>query len=310
MPAPAGTKRVKGKRISRAFIIGSEAWPLPPVGSPQRPANVPDDHTTQWRVYVRGMPGQPDLTTWLKKVQFKLFHTYMNPLRTVDNAPFVVSETGWGGFNVEIRLHFNPASGEKPQWRQHFLQLERYGSDEDRARQEREGVVRSEFVEWIEFNEPTEAFWDEMTADSQWAYLDADKTAAGPSGAKGSGGRGKGATSTTGTSLGGGTAGVKDGKVNVGSGTPAGGPVGVDGIERTSELPDKPTDYNDISLAMEADVMAIIRQAEAEIDKQMAKELERKKKMDEELKKLKEDGATVPVVEKTPATATSERRRR
>lgn len=29
------------------------------------------------------MESGPDITTWLKKVQFKLFHTYSNPLRSM-----------------------------------------------------------------------------------------------------------------------------------------------------------------------------------------------------------------------------------
>ena len=60
-------------------MIGSEAWRL---DESTRPEGIPADHTTGWRVYVKGIEGGPDITTWLKKVQFKLFHTYTNPLRS------------------------------------------------------------------------------------------------------------------------------------------------------------------------------------------------------------------------------------
>jgi YEATS domain-containing protein 4 len=60
-------------------VIGSEAWPL---DSTNRPDGIPSDHTTAWRVYVKAIEGGPDITAWLKKVQFKLFHTYNNPLRS------------------------------------------------------------------------------------------------------------------------------------------------------------------------------------------------------------------------------------
>ncbi|KAI2481910.1 Yeats-domain-containing protein [Pyrenophora tritici-repentis] len=169
MPAPASNKR--NKRISRNLIIGSEAWQLPPVGHPDRPKNVPDDHTKRWTVYVRVPDGDPDIRAWLNKVSFKIFNTYENPLRMVEKPPFEVTETGWGGFNIDIRLHFQPLSGEKAQYRQHFLQLEKYGDEKMQAEQERTGCVRSEFLEVVQFNEPTEALFDALTSEDQWNYL-------------------------------------------------------------------------------------------------------------------------------------------
>ncbi|KAF2868118.1 yeats family-domain-containing protein [Massariosphaeria phaeospora] len=171
MPAPAANKRVKNRRICRNIIIGSEAWALPPIGHPDRPKGVPEDHTKRWTVYVRQPDGDPALTTWLNKVQFKIFNTYENPLRTCESPPFEVSETGWGGFNIDVRLHFQPLSGEKAQYRQHFLQLEKYGSDEQQAKQEATGCVRAEFLEVVQFNEPTEALYEALTAEDQWNHL-------------------------------------------------------------------------------------------------------------------------------------------
>ncbi|KAF2464257.1 yeats-domain-containing protein [Lindgomyces ingoldianus] len=171
MPAPAANKRVKNKRISRNIIIGSEAYTLPPLGDPSRPKGIPDDHTKRWTVYVRQPQGDPSLTTWLNKVQFKIFNTYENPLRTCENPPFEVTETGWGGFNIDIRLHFQPLSGEKAQYRQHFLQLEKYGDEKQQATQEASGLVRAEFLEVVQFNEPTEALFEALTSEDQWHYL-------------------------------------------------------------------------------------------------------------------------------------------
>jgi YEATS domain-containing protein 4 len=132
---------------------------------------VPDDHTKRWTVYVRQPEGDPAITTWLNKVQFKIFNTYENPLRTCESPPFEVTETGWGGFSIDIRLHFQPISGEKAQYRQHFLQLEKYGDEKMQAEQDRTGCVRSEFLEVVQFNEPTEALFDALTSDDQWNYL-------------------------------------------------------------------------------------------------------------------------------------------
>ena len=120
---------------------------------------------------MRQPDGDPALTTWLNKVQFKIFNTYENPLRTCDNPPLQVTETGWGGFTIDIRLHFQPISGEKAQYRQHFLQLEKYGDEKLQAEQERTGCVRSEYLEVVQFNEPTEALYEALTQDDQWSYL-------------------------------------------------------------------------------------------------------------------------------------------
>lgn len=251
MPAPAGTKRVKGKRITRQFIIGSEAWPLE---AHNRPSGIPDDHTTGWRVYVRNVEGGPDLSTWLNKVQFKIFQTYQNPNRIVESEPFQIEETGWGGFNVDIRLYFNPDSHEKPQYRQHFLQLERYGSEEDRAKQEREKLVRSEICDFIEFNEPTELFWDAMTSESQWDYLNKDKGKAK-----------KGAAAL------------------LGSGT-----TGNNG-EKSVELPLQPSATNPYSKMLERALIKKFRDAEKEVEKFVEQDAKKREELDNDVKELKEE---------------------
>jgi len=96
-------------------------------------------------------------------------------------GPFVVEETGWGGFNIDIRLHFTPEVSSKPEYRSHFLQLEHYGDEAMQTRQRDEKIVRSEFLEYIEFNEPTEALWEALTDEGQF-----------PAAKKGGRGKGKG----------------------------------------------------------------------------------------------------------------------
>ncbi|KAH0123866.1 hypothetical protein KCU67_g10985, partial [Aureobasidium melanogenum] len=96
MPAAASNKRVKNTRISRPFIIGSQAWNLDPS---TQTTPIPEGHTKGWRVYVKALDGGPDLSTWLKKVQFKLHMTYADPSRTVEAPPFQIQETGYGEFD-------------------------------------------------------------------------------------------------------------------------------------------------------------------------------------------------------------------
>jgi len=175
------SRRVKSKRISREFILGSEAWKLS-ESELKNPKNQPGA-TSGWRVYLRPVPNGPALTPWLKKVSFLLHETFPNASRNVE-APnpttggFELEETAYGGFMIGVKMYFVPASGEKWQQRSHFLQLDPYSgeADPEKAEAERQAMtarnlIRSEQVEIIEFNEPNEALWDALTSEDQWDYL-------------------------------------------------------------------------------------------------------------------------------------------
>lgn len=111
---------------------------------------------------MRGVDGE-DISYWLKKVQFKLHETYTNSLRTIEAPPFEVTETGWGEFEVSIKLHFIPEANEKAQTMWHALKLHPYGPDADGQRERREAVLSQNYEEII-FNEPVEAFYEVLTA--------------------------------------------------------------------------------------------------------------------------------------------------
>ena len=107
-----------------------------------------------------------DITYWLKKVQFKLHETYTQPLRTIEApGPFEVTETGWGEFEVTIKLFFAPEAGEKAQSIYHQLKLHHYGEDKEAAKARGDPVVSQQYEEII-FNEPSEAFFDILTSDA------------------------------------------------------------------------------------------------------------------------------------------------
>lgn len=229
---------------------------MPPVGHPDRPKGVPDDHTKRWTVYVRVPDGDPDIRAWLNKVSFKIFNTYENPLRMVEKPPFEVTETGWGGFNIDIRLHFQPISGEKAQYRQHFLQLEKYGDDKMQAEQERSGCVRSEFLEVVQFNEPTEALFDALTSEDQWNYL----IPAGKGGSKKA-------------SLG------ANGRLR--RGLPNG--------ERSAQLPEKGGDEVPFSQEQEQALQDFFKQKMEDVEKQLDKEAKKKEEVEAKLKALRSE---------------------
>lgn len=168
--APSSSKRVKNTKLMRPFIIGNEAHVLPHPAFADR--TIPDGHTKGWKVYVRPLPNGPDITTWLRKVQFKLHHTYDNASRMIEApGPFEVSETGYGEFGVEIRLYFAGESGEKAVYREHYLVLGSYGSEEQKARQEKENHIIAERMEIVEFNDPTQEFFKMMTSEQQFDWL-------------------------------------------------------------------------------------------------------------------------------------------
>ncbi|KAL8710548.1 MAG: hypothetical protein Q9225_007278 [Loekoesia sp. 1 TL-2023] len=151
--------RMKGVSIYRPFIFGSIAKPIDPS---TRPSTINADHTHQWTLYVKPCTPHPDLSYFIRKISFKLHETYTNSLRTIEAPPFEVTETGWGEFEVQIKIHFVPESNEKPQVIWHHLKLHPYGPDAERQRERKEPVV-SECYEEVVFNEPVEAFYDLLT---------------------------------------------------------------------------------------------------------------------------------------------------
>jgi len=67
--------------------------------------------------------GADDISYFIKRVSFKLHETYPNPNRNIDKPPFEVSETGWGEFEIQIRITFVAEANEKPISFYHHLKL-------------------------------------------------------------------------------------------------------------------------------------------------------------------------------------------
>lgn len=71
-----------------------------------------DGHTHQWTVYVKPFHNE-DMSTYVKKVHFKLHESYNNPNRIVTKPPYEVTETGWGEFDIVIKIYFHDPN-ERP----------------------------------------------------------------------------------------------------------------------------------------------------------------------------------------------------
>ena len=80
-----------------------------------------DGHTHSWTVYVKPYNNE-DMSVYVKKIQFKLHDSYATPIRVVTKPPYEVTETGWGEFEVVIKVFFHD-TGERPVTIYHALKL-------------------------------------------------------------------------------------------------------------------------------------------------------------------------------------------
>jgi YEATS domain-containing protein 4 len=53
----------------------------------------------------------------------------------IEQPPFEVTETGWGEFEIQIKIHFIPEASEKPLTLFHFLHLHPYGPNKDEEKE-------------------------------------------------------------------------------------------------------------------------------------------------------------------------------
>lgn len=114
-----------------------------------------DGHTHKWNVYVKPYNNE-DMTAYVKKVHFKLHESYANPNRILTKPPYEVTETGWGEFEVVIKLYFHDPT-ERPVTLYHILKLfQSPVVDGEISAQDAKKVLVSESYEEIVFQEPTQ----------------------------------------------------------------------------------------------------------------------------------------------------------
>ncbi|TFK43884.1 yeats family protein [Crucibulum laeve] len=167
--------RVRGLSIFRPIIYGNTATVLT---QKERETLPSPDHTHRWTVAVRSAASAPDseqvggaddLSYFVKRVTFKLHDTYTNPTRNIDKPPFEVSETGWGEFEIQIRIAFISESGEKPMLLYHHLKLHPWTASGDPEIPPldvaiKQGPVHSWQYDEIVFNDPYQNFLNLLTS--------------------------------------------------------------------------------------------------------------------------------------------------
>ncbi|KAL5290566.1 YEATS4 family protein [Megaselia abdita] len=148
---PDSGGRVKGLTITKAIVYGNEARSF---GKKREE----DGHTHQWSVYLKPYLNE-DMSSYVKKVHFKLHESYVNPNRIVTKPPFEITETGWGEFEVVIKIYFHDPT-ERPVTCYHILKLFQSPIVEgDQSltitNDTKKGLVSEQYEE-IVFQEPTQ----------------------------------------------------------------------------------------------------------------------------------------------------------
>ncbi|WOL01269.1 transcription initiation factor TFIID subunit 14b-like isoform X2 [Canna indica] len=141
------TRRLKDVEISFPIVHGTIAFWLGKKAS--------EYNSHKWTVYVRGATNE-DLGIIVKRAVFQLHPSFNNPTRVVESAPFELSESGWGEFEIAITLFFHSDACEKQLDLYHNLKL---FPEEDAGPQSTKKPVVTETYDEIVFSEPTEAFF-------------------------------------------------------------------------------------------------------------------------------------------------------
>ncbi|XP_022806041.1 YEATS domain-containing protein 4-like [Stylophora pistillata] len=105
MASSGDNARVKGITIIKPVIFGN-------VSHYFGKKRESDGHTHGWTVFLRPFKNE-DMSSYVKKVHFKLHESYANPLRVVTKPPYEVNESGWGEFEIQIKIFFMDQS-ERP----------------------------------------------------------------------------------------------------------------------------------------------------------------------------------------------------
>ncbi|KAH8305454.1 hypothetical protein KR018_006127 [Drosophila ironensis] len=156
--------RLKGVTIVKPIVYGNIARSF---GKKREE----DGHTHQWKVYLKPYNNE-DMSAYVKKVHFKLHESYANPNRIVVKPPYEITETGWGEFEVVIKIYFNDQS-ERPVTCYHILKLFQSpvvdGELTSSTTMDTKKGLVSESYEEIVFQEPTQVMQHYLMLSEQSA---------------------------------------------------------------------------------------------------------------------------------------------
>ena len=73
----------------------------------------------RWTAFVRAT----NIEEYVEMVEFKLHHTFKQPIRQIKEAPFETTNTGWGWFELPITINFKKETGIQPVTVNHKLEF-------------------------------------------------------------------------------------------------------------------------------------------------------------------------------------------
>lgn len=85
----------KNKIIIKPFIYGSVSF-----NTGKRRGNR---HDRRWCAYVRGVNNE-NISNYIKSVEFTLHESFIQRVRLLKKWPFELYETGWGEFDIKIKI--------------------------------------------------------------------------------------------------------------------------------------------------------------------------------------------------------------
>jgi YEATS domain-containing protein 4 len=141
-----GGASIHGNVICCPVIYGSYAYHLGKKvpGGPSYGADGAATH--RWTLFIRGANNE-DLSTFVSKVAFSF----------ITEAPFEVTEVGWGEFGAKIRVFFRDPA-ELPVDFTHLIRLHATGAQSANAQPNTKKPVVSEQYDEIVFKDPNEPF--------------------------------------------------------------------------------------------------------------------------------------------------------
>lgn len=111
VPGSSAPRRLDKTTVCLPLVRGSVAFYLG--------KKADEFQTHRWTLYLRG-PNNEDLSPVIAKVVFQLHPSFAEPMREQTMPPFELTETGWGEFEAQIRIHWKDPS-ENPvmvsEWR-------------------------------------------------------------------------------------------------------------------------------------------------------------------------------------------------
>ncbi|ORM39917.1 Protein AF-9 -like protein [Babesia sp. Xinjiang] len=154
-------KRVNVK-VGKQIAVGTYAFPLSPLEK-KRYGSM----THRWTCLLRS-PTNENMTHYIKKVQFDLDPSFINPRRgnsyqmpfnndaVLTTMPYEVTEVGWGEFYIGVKIYFVDESIEPVQL-QHLLVLNPSDSSVSNPT-----TATNETFDEIIFNEPSSWFYKQL----------------------------------------------------------------------------------------------------------------------------------------------------